>query len=323
MLFAKQIGRTYRRKLFPRCDSTGTVFYFSAADFPGLIQEPYVFSSRQGKRLQGYFYHYDAPELDRVVVFDHGMGAGHRAYMKEIELLARHGYTVFAYDHTGCMESEGDSTVGFTQSLSDLDDCLKALKGDPVYGKRRFSVIGHSWGAYACLNIAALHPDVMHVVALSGFLSVDQVLRQNCTGWKRCWVKTLRGVEMQAHPELVPMNAAESLQKTGARVLVIHSEDDPIVKAGDHFAPLRKALEGRENVAFLEVTGKGHNPNYTEDAVRYKDEFFALLKKKGKSGELKSEEQKREFVRSVDWNRMTAQDMTVWERIFATLDDKR
>ena len=322
MIFSKQIARKYRKKLFHRCDESGTVFYFSAENFPGLIREPYAFRSKRGNRLQGYFYHYGAPETDRIVVFDHGMGGGHRAYMKEIELLARHGYLVFAYDHTGCMESEGESTFGFTQSLCDLNDCLNALKNDSAYQGRRFSVIGHSWGGYACLNISALHPDLAHVVAMSGFLSVGQILKHNCRGWKSMFIKPMCSAEAEIDPELVPLNAVDSLQNTDARILIVFSSNDPVVQPDWQVAPLRAALEGKQNVSFLEVPNKGHNPNYTEDAVRYKDEFFALLKQKGKAGELKTEEQKKAFVRSVDWDRMTAQDPAVWARIFETLDQK-
>ncbi|MGN1347223.1 MAG: hypothetical protein ACI4V1_10600, partial [Eubacteriales bacterium] len=105
MLFDKQIEKKYREQLFNRYDENGAVFYFSAADFPGLTAEPYSFSGGAGHTLKGAFYHYGSPIADRILVFDHGMGGGHRAYMKEIEQLARHGYLVFAYDHTGCMES--------------------------------------------------------------------------------------------------------------------------------------------------------------------------------------------------------------------------
>lgn len=97
-------------------------------------------------------------------------------------MLARHGYLVFAYDHTGCMESGGECTNGFAQSLNDLDTCLKTLKADSKYEKMRFSVVGHSWGAFSTMNVAALHPDLRHVVAMCGFVSVSQMLHQNFGG---------------------------------------------------------------------------------------------------------------------------------------------
>ena len=45
MIFEKQIVNTFRSSFLRRCDDTGTAFYFSAADFPGLEAEPFAFPS--------------------------------------------------------------------------------------------------------------------------------------------------------------------------------------------------------------------------------------------------------------------------------------
>ena len=173
MIFEKQIVGTFRNNFLRRCDDAGTAYYFSAADFPGLEAEPFSFPSCKGHTLKGSFYHYANPIPGRIVVFDHGFGGGHRSYMKEIELLCRHGYLVFSYDHTGCMESGGEDIGGFTQSLVDLNDCLNALKASDRCRGLDFSVMGHSWGGFSTLNICALHPDISHIVVLSGFVSVE------------------------------------------------------------------------------------------------------------------------------------------------------
>ncbi|MBQ4591032.1 MAG: hypothetical protein IJB20_03275, partial [Clostridia bacterium] len=96
--------------------------------------------------------------------------------------------------------------------------------------------------------------------------------------------------------------------------------DDKVVSAAHHFDVLREKLAGRENVRFLLVNGKGHNPNYTEDAVRYKDTFFAELQRNLKKKALVTDEQKKAFVARFDWNRMTAQDPGLWNAVFTFLD---
>ncbi len=320
MIFAKQIEATYRAQMFSRQEIANAIFYFSAKDFDGLHKEPYLFNTAAGNRLQGYFYSYDDPIKDRIVVFDHGMGAGHRAYMKEIEMLARHGYTVFAYDHTGCVESEGESTNGFAQSLADLDACLKALKADSDYSEMKFSVVGHSWGAFSCHNITALHPDLCHVVAISGFVSVESIVFQNFDGILKPFRKTILALEKEANPDYFDYNAAQTLRNTEAKVLILHSADDPLVKKEYHFDVLKEALSEKENIRFLLVNGKGHNPNYTIDAVKYKNTFFDMYTKKMKKHELDDEAAQNAFRKSFDWNRMTAQDKNVWNEIFETLD---
>lgn len=321
MIFSKQVEKMYRAQLFTRYDENGTVFYFSSDDFPGLHKTPYEFKSSSGHKLQGYFYSYDEPVSNRLIVFDHGLGGGHRAYMKEIEMLARHGYLVFAYDHTGCMESEGENTNGFSQSLCDLNDCFNALKADENYKNMHFSVVGHSWGAFSCMNIVSLHPDIEHVVAMSGFISVEKMLTGMFSGVMSAFRKTLMQLETRANPEFIKYNSIDSLKNTKANVLLIHSEDDSVVSANLHFNVMRRALVSKKNIRFILVGGKGHNPNYTADAVKYKDAFFADLTQKLKKNELADDESKRKFVASYDWNAMTAQDDTVWQEVFDTLDD--
>ena len=320
MIFAKQIENAYRAQMFSRQEISNAVFYFSAKNFDGLHKDPYLFNAIAGHRLQGYFYYYDNPARDRIVIFDHGMGAGHRAYMREIAMLARHGYLVFAYDHTGCVESEGESTNGFAQSLADLDACLKALKADEAYQNAKFSVVGHSWGAFACQNIAAFHPDVTHIVAMSGFVSVEAIVSQNFSGALKPFRKTIMDLEKKTNPDYVDCHAADSLKNTEAKVLILHSADDPVVKQEFHFDVMKEALADKENIRFMLINGKKHNPNYMVDAVKYKDAFFELFTRKMKKHELDDEEAQNVFRRSFDWKRMTAQDGEIWKAIFDTLD---
>ena len=49
-----------------------------------------------------------------------------------------------------------------------------------------------------------------------------------------------------------------------------------------HFDALRSALTGSENVEFLALEAKGHNPNYTKDAVKLLQSFNADLRAKNK-----------------------------------------
>lgn len=151
MIFEKQIMNFYKGMMYARCDDNGTAFYFSASDFPGLKSEAYSFKASAGHTLNGALYHYDNPIPGRLIVFDHGFGGGHRSYMKEIEMLCRHGYLVFAYDHTGCMTSGGESPNGMAQSLCDLNDCITMLKADDRFAGMDISVMGHSWGGFSAL----------------------------------------------------------------------------------------------------------------------------------------------------------------------------
>jgi dipeptidyl aminopeptidase/acylaminoacyl peptidase len=318
-MFYKAVRNAYRGMIYSRADDNGAVFYFSADDFEGLRQEPFSFSSSDGHFLQGYFYSYPGAREDRLVVFEHGMGSGHRGYLREIELLAKAGYLVFAYDHTGCMESGGETPGGLAQSLCDLNDCIAALKGDERFSGFDISVMGHSWGAFSTLNISALHPEISHVVAMCGFVSVEEMVKTFFTGILKGYRRAIFELERESNPHFVEFNAVKTLSESIVKALLIYSEDDPMCKRV-HYDILRAGLSDRENVKFILEKNKGHNPNYASDAVTLLSEFgkarAALARKKNATSE-----EKAQFVASYDWERMTVQDDAVWGEIFAHLDN--
>ena len=318
MIFEKQVVNMYKGMMHKRCDDTETVFYFSQSDFPGLCAAQHRFVSSLGHVLVGYFYKYEDTTPKKLIVFDHGFGGGHRAYMKDIDMLARHGYLVFAYDHTGCMESGGDSPNGLSQSLCDLNDCITMLKEKGMLSEYELSVMGHSWGAFSTLNIAALHPEVSHIVAISGFVSVEQMINTFFSGIMKGYRKPILDLERRSNPSFVDFNATKTLSEADVKALLIYSDNDTMCRRY-HYDLLLAALGERENVELLLVEGKGHNPNYTKAAVEYLEQFSKQRAKLVRRKNLTAEE-KAEFVKSFDWQRMTEQDGEVWDNIFRHLD---
>lgn len=320
MIFEKKIVGIYKAQFLNRCDDKGLAHYFSHADFPGLRQQPFDFTSSLGHEMKGWFYCYDEIIPGRLVVFDHGFGGGHRSYMKEIEMLCRRGFLVYTYDHTGCMESGGDSPRGLSQSLRDLNDCLNALKATPGFRELSISVMGHSWGGFSAMNIAALHPEVSHIVALSGFVSVPEMVGQFFSGILKGYRKPVLKIEEESNPDYVNYNAVETLKNTGVPTLLIYSSNDKLVIREIHYGLLKEGLKDKSNIRVLLEENKGHNPNYTSDAVAYLSDYTAALTRGLKDKVLETEEQKKVFREKWDWHRMTVQDDKVWAEIFRTLD---
>lgn len=318
MLFEKQILEMYKGMMHARCDDNGTAFYFSHNDFKGLECEPYTFTASAGHALKGYLYAYDSPIEGRLIVFDHGFGGGHRAYMREIELICRHGYRVFSYDHTGCMESGGDTPNGMAQSLCDLNDCIAWLKSNEKFTGLDISVMGHSWGGFSTLNISAIHKEISHVVVFSGFVSVKELVASFFGGVMKGYRKAIMNLELEANPEFSLYNAVESLKESSAKALLIYSENDALVKK-KHYAMLKNGLSERKNTEFILVKDKGHNPNYTEDAVKYLGQYVSEKNRLMKKGKLNTDEEKSKFLSSFDWKRMTEQDDKIWSKIFEFL----
>ena len=66
---------------------------------------------------------------------------------------------------------------------------------------------------------------------------------------------------------------------------------------------------------------KGHNPNYTETAVKLLSEYLTGLAGLRKQKKLETAEEKAAFLKKHDWNAMTEQDEQVWTDVFECLDN--
>ena len=267
--------------------------------------------------LKGAFYYVGQLQPDKLIVFDHGIGAGHYAYLKEIDCLARNGYTVYSYDHTGCVATGGTGILGFAQGINDLDHVLTALQNDPRFSSVPRKLIGHSWGGYASMNVSALHPEVTHVVSLAGFLSARSLVEQYIPKAFLKYSGEVMDRERQHNPAYADMDARESLQKSQTRLLHLQSRDDSKVKFELGTEPLSAALAERPHTEFLVVDHKNHDPQRTEAAAAANAAMLADLQKQKKH--LKTPAQQQAFQAAYDWDQITQQDPIVWQKILTFL----
>ena len=220
--------------------------------------------------------------------------------------------TVFTYDHTGCRESEGENIVGFAQSLCDLDYAVNAVRAVEGYKDVTISVIGHSWGGFAALNIPALHKDIESCVSISGFIAVERIIEQFFPGILRFYRPSVLRLEREANPMYSLIDARRSLKDTSARILYIASDDDPTVKMKYHY----DSLVGNQKVEHLLVHGKKHNPNYTAEAVAELTKMTDAMTEGLKKNTFKTPEDVEKFRTSWDWHKITEQDGALWGKIF-------
>ena len=132
------------------------------------------------------------------------------------------------------------------------------------------------------MNIPYFHKDIKNIVAMSGFISVKQVLSRTFKGILKCAYNDVLQIEADSNPLTINVNAIDSLKDYNGNALIIHSKDDKTVNYKDHFKVLQDNLKNKNNIKFLLVNNKNHNPNFTEEAVKYKDQFFKIYSKKMK-----------------------------------------
>ncbi len=258
------------RNSFPiRHDGTPYLRYPSPTSH-GVKEEKFSFLS--GKyRLYGSKVFLDKRNVKGLVVFCHGATAGRDAYGHMIADIAKHGYLVYAFDYTGCMQSGGLDCNGMAQPLIDLEYFFDFLdRQEDAKGLRRMA-IGHSWGGYISLACLKEKYNVERVINMSGFSSVIDmaVFSTKDNALSRGMVK---GYLRRKYGKIGIYDGLEAMRNTNKEVLVIFGENDRTVDVDYFFHRYQKEVSSNPHIHFLEVKDRGHQPYWSAKAQRYYNE---------------------------------------------------
>lgn len=306
------IVNKYKENLVRRYEKEPGIPYYSFENFENFKQESKVFTNSRGVEIHYFFYYYDSYKKDKVILFLPGIGPGHTAYLREIELLARHGYKVLTLDYTGCGESKGELLGSLNMPTVDAVNLLDLLQL-----KEQVVVMGHSLGAYTSLNLINIRKDINKAVILSGFTSIKSLVKYYVK--LNLFTNLVMKYEKQSAPEYSTVDNVQYLKNTKDKLFVIQSDDDPVV-------PYNIALKVAEdannpNIKTLKVAGRKHNPNYTDEAVKYMSESFGNYYRLIKNKTIKTDEDKINYFKNISLDRLTAQDEKMFEEIFKFIDE--
>ncbi len=298
------LSAVLHKVIFSRQDKNPDFKYFTAEDF-NLSAENIAVTYR-GENLYAKIYSVKPlEECEKVIIFQHGFGAGSSSYMTEIARLAKSGYAVVAADAYGCNNSKGKKIIGFYAGAEAVIATYIGVKCDKRLKNKKLILIGHSWGAYAVLA-ASNRIKVDGIVAMSGFNAPAQCV---CDQLKMI-SKSGRLLASVLHPFLFLGNifrfgfkgnthADKAVKKSGVKAFLIHGEKDRTVPLKHSAANM---AEG-EGVTKLILPDKKHNPYNT---VAAEEELAKLLSNDGKD---------EEFIKNFDWVKATEEDDEVMSEI--------
>lgn len=248
-----------------RCDGSPDLDYFDGAYF-GVKPAPFSFQS--GKwTLRGCKYCV-TEKPKGVLIFFHGIGAGHTSYTNEICAFAKQGYLVYAYDNTGCMTSEGRGIGSLAQSLLDQEAFFAFLdQQEDARGLPRIAA-GHSWGGFTALGALQEKYHVEKAICISGFLSLPQMLMNQVKGLKK-FEGALKKALKKDYGPYGDLDTIGLLSNTKASVLYIQGEADQMVPKAENYDVLQRLFSKKENIHLLLVEGAMHQPYWTLEANKY------------------------------------------------------
>lgn len=300
------VSKIYQKRMLHRYDKDGFTPYLSSDDFSGLNKETHSFINSLGAEISYFYYYYKDYNPNLVILFLHGLGPGHTAYLREIETIAKMGYKVLTLDYMGCDSSKGDKMPSLNEPTRDVDELLNLLNL-----QTEVVVIGHSLGGYTAYNIMNIRNELHKAVVMSGFLRPDIVL--NYLMKVKVFSKAIAKYEKKVEPKYYPIDNYRYIKETKDKLLIIHSKDDPVVNYGAALKPIIEA--NNPNVEILSVNGRGHNPNYSDNAAKIVTEVFS------KYYNLKKDEDKKALMEKQDVWAMTEQDPEIFNKIKSFIEE--
>ena len=304
-----------------RCEGNSNLKYFTVDDFESLENKKIEFKSDKGQTLRGFVYKnkfVKEKDVKGLLVFVHGMGAGHLSYTTEINTLAKNGYKVLAYDNTGTCMSEGKNLNGFYQAVLDLKSCLEFIKTNNELNKYNVGLIGHSWGAYSVVQVLKYKPNVKAVVALCGPDTFENIITSSMKSFGNILKPFIRFIIKNKFGKDGIQKSSDVLQDISedVSVLLIHGESDKVCTYENSIVYNKDKFEKNENIMTVAYEGKEHNVYQTIESEKYLNEVFGKIeeyKKLFKGKEL--EEKLNKHYNSIDFKKITEEDEEVLESI--------
>ncbi|MGN0817391.1 MAG: alpha/beta hydrolase family protein [Candidatus Coproplasma sp.] len=293
----------YRAVFGERQDKNKNLKYFTPEEF-NLDYEEVQINYRKIKLYGAVYHKKPLEECEKLIIFAHGMGAGHCAYTTEINYLAEQGYAVLSYDNYGCDRSEGKNAIGFYAGAEAVIAAYIAAKSDEKLKNMPVWLVGHSWGGYSVL-CASSKINVKGVVAFSAFSSPTKIFGDLVKAYSNgffagiaktgVWFINLFKFGVKGNT-----NAVKAVERSNTPALLIWGEKDNLVTRRTSAACLAKG----KNITALIEKDKKHNPYNTVAA----EEKLAEL---GADKSELSDKERGDFYENFDYTAATEEDEKV------------
>ena len=204
------------------------------------------------------------PSPRGTVLLLHGFYRSKASMLRIARSLLEHGYRTVLVDLRGHGRSTGDHVSFGALETEDLSDLLDEL-GRSCVLREPLGVLGFSYGAGVAIQLAGRDRRVRSVVAVAPFTSLHDVVPRYVRlflpvwGWfasQRTISNAVLGAGLRGGFDTKLASPLDAIRKTEARTLLIHGEDDFLIRSS-HSRRLHAARPDRSEL--LLIPGVGHN----------------------------------------------------------------
>jgi len=204
-----------------------------------------------------------------LVVLPHGGPASRDNFGFDwwVQFLASRGYAVLQPQFRGSsgfgerFERAGDREWG-GKMQTDLLDGVAQLARDGVIDPARVCIVGASYGGYAALAGATLHPEAWRCAAsINGVSDLSLMIldetRSSNEATQQYW-RRVAGDSRVTPGFLVSISPAKLADRAKAPILLIHGEEDTVVDINQSRVMFNALQAARQPVEFVTLEGDDH-----------------------------------------------------------------
>lgn len=237
------------------------------SSFPEAIKatvsggEEYEFSNGENS-LKGSLL--KAHNGDTLIVMVPGYRAEYNEYLYVAQSFIDSGFSVFLFDTTGHGESGGESSVGFSQVVIDLNSAIQFINENKNFGFKNIVLFGHSRGGYAACVALKDNKNISAVISVAGLNSAMEAVVAPAknyvgplvyVGYPFLWSYQ----SMLFGSDITSRTAAECIENTNVPVFIAHGTKDSVVPIDDNAIMAYKDEIKRENVTYYLSDKTGEN----------------------------------------------------------------
>ncbi len=238
-----------------------------------------------GYTLRGWFIDKGS---DKTIIAIHGYTASkyEEEYMKPvIDMIARNGYNVVAFDFRAHGDSDGEITTLGLKEVEDYIRIIDWLKSVKLNKAKKIGVIGYSMGGAVTIMLSARDKRINAAVADSPYIDIRS------SGQK--WIMRLKGVMksllLLVYPLIVRLTASRAriniddliMYKYASRIkipfMIIAGRNDDLVALGE-IRKFYNELRRNNPRATLWVTDSGHVRTIKDNPQEYEEKVISFFK---------------------------------------------
>lgn len=256
--------------------------------------------------LKGNYYTCNNPK--GIVVLAHGIHSGADDYISFALYFLKHNYNVVSFNYKGTYDSDGDSTVGFCESLVDLDHAIDYILSEEKFNHLPIFLFGHSWGGYAVCSVLNLQDKIKACASIAGMNSGYTIINEKAQQYAgKLSIPSKLFFDLYQRTlfkDYIKYDAVKGINNTNIPIVLAHGIDDTLILLKKQSIVSHHEKFKNNNIIYY--IGKGFQGDHTDilystNAIAYRKEIESELKlleiKKGSKLTLK---EKQEVFQNVD-----------------------